>query len=414
MNDLDRTMRDGLTELRHLDLDEAGLDAAVERARRPTRRDRALRAAGAVAGGVVVAGVVAVLVILGASRGDGGDPRAGADGVWTAEDLLPWGDLYPFVDKVTETYGDEDYETTPRYRDLPPHPGILFPAGVTYRDAIRSMWRARNQGVTLPSGAQIVPPLPEGVVVVVRDDGRVAIDSAAPEGWEPRFGRLSTSAIGNAPPREAPPLLRCQVQLGDADVPPSCDGARLGESPTVRESSSGRWTPVAQPSAPDPIPQEQIDAVRISALDGPGLPERDIPQVIRDTARVNDAPPEFTSCRIDLTTVHLLLDTGSRRLYAATDGADRVWFFDARGNVVGSTCGRREIFVSRGAMTLSTGGADPLGRSLAGIVPDGFTTVTAGDVSVAVEDNGFVISGAPRGTRVVATGPAGTRGIGRL
>jgi hypothetical protein len=414
VNDLDRTMRDGLAGLRDLDLDEQCIDAAVERARRPSRGGRAVRAAGAVGGGAVLAGVVTVLLVLGVRGGDAGDPSAGADGVWTVEDLLPWGDLYPFVDKVTETYGDEDYETSPRYGDLPPHPGILFPVGVSYRDAIRSMWRARNEGLTLPSGAQIVPPLPTGVVVVVRDDGRVAIDSAAPEGWEPRFGRLSTGAIGNAPPREAPPLLRCQVQLGDADVPPSCDGARLGTSPTVREATGGGWTSVAQPSAPDPIPQEQIDAVRISVLEGPGLAEGAIPQVIRDTARANDAPPEFASCRLDLTTVRLLLDTGSRRLYAATDGADRVWLFDARGSTVGSTCGPRDIFVSRGAMTMSTGGADPLGRTLAGILPDGFTTVTAGDVSVPVEGNGFVISGAPRGTRVVATGPAGERDIGRL
>jgi hypothetical protein len=80
----------------------------------------------------------------------------------------------------------------PRVRDLPPRPGLLFPAGVSYRQAVTSDHLAREARKVLPPGATLTDPLPEGKVVGLRGDGRVVIDPAAPLGDDPDSGRVNT------------------------------------------------------------------------------------------------------------------------------------------------------------------------------------------------------------------------------
>ncbi|MGD9695757.1 MAG: hypothetical protein AB7V42_08865 [Thermoleophilia bacterium] len=412
MIDLDDLIREATEDDRAGGLPDERIAAAVARAGTRRRRRRVARIAGAAAAGTAVVAVgvtLSVLALTGPGPGTSGEGR-----VWTEADLLPWGDVYPFVNAVRERHGSETYELGPRYRDLPPHPAIRFPAGVSYSDAVRRMWRARNAGRAVPPGAEIVPPLPAGRVVLVAD-GRVTLDSAAPEGYDTLYGRVAGTAIGNAPPKGDLSLPRCQVLLGADDPVAPCPTA-VRHPPRIVERSTGDWVDV--PIAPTPVaPTEaELGPLTPSFAGAPPLPREEIPPfIVREADVDNTAPAEFRNCGLDLASVRLVASSAAGvRLYVA-DGVDRGhWVFvlvnGAPRSV--SACGDlRATFLTRGAH-LEYGGPPSHPHFIAGITADGYTSATVDGITVPIEHNAFVIDGAGRsGIVVTITGPAGTRRI---
>lgn len=151
--------------------------------------------------------------------------------------------------------GDAAYAQSPRMptmSELGARGSYVFPPGTTYRQAVTSLYMARQAGNALPAAATRGPALPAGKVVVIAGDGGLAVDAAAPIGYDvatgivqdPGYslpGSMSADEV-QARAREArahgwplprgatvivPPLPRCQVLLKGEDVsshPPCTPG----------------------------------------------------------------------------------------------------------------------------------------------------------------------------------------------
>lgn len=145
-------------------------------------------------------------------------------------------------------------EQLPRFAELPRRPALIFPAGIGYRTAVRQYYEARQRGMELPAGAALGEQLPPGKVLQRLADGRLALDPAAPLGYDLASGRVTEPTYtlpGHLTPQEldalfaearrngwvlprgaeliAGTLPRCQVVLEDAMPNPACGapGARI-------------------------------------------------------------------------------------------------------------------------------------------------------------------------------------------
>lgn len=198
-----------------------------------------------------------VMATSDSSSGAVGEPAAAAQQLPA---LLPHKDgLESFVlmertgsgeDQLTEeqtplgtmrTHGGGQMIALPVIRNLPARPAIRFPAGVSYAQALRDLYVARQRGKELPPGAVLDTPLPAGTAVLI-DDGAISVDSAAPFGYEPTDGRITSPTYsmpgsldhheldrqfqeaydaGEVLPKSATinadPLPRCQVAYGRDD-----------------------------------------------------------------------------------------------------------------------------------------------------------------------------------------------------
>jgi hypothetical protein len=363
----------------------AALDAAPWAAdappRRPWRRARPL----------LLAAAIAVAVAGGALAATG----------WSVHDLPPFGDggRDAFVLPATDVLpGGYERTRPPRYADLPERPSLRFPAGATYTEALTAYGAARAAGRVLPPGAVLDDPLPAGKVVLVRDDGRVAIDPAAPFGWSPTTGLVVT--LPGQFDGHPIAIARCQLLIGlDDPGSPACDAP--GARAYVREGVAGRWIP-------SPNEEEVADilppgSTQLSLLDDPDVPAVPLHELELGHLRApGAATPRPTRAR-------LALDAGGVRLIVISFDGDRLCFVAqvAREGASGS-CGPRSSFLSRGAQL--TGGrfmSGPL--RVSGLVGDGIDTVRTDDGrAVPVRNNVFTLSPADGVRNLTFSGPVGT------
>lgn len=138
---------------------------------------------------------------------------------------------------------------SPALDDAAARPSLLFPAGVTYGQALRLLVQSARQDGRMPSAATLADPLPPEVVVV-RPDGPgegLRLSLLAPFGWTPdtrvirpasyRFPsgvdiRQATTRLREIarpgtplPPDiavDVPRLEPCQIAIGTPDRRPSC------------------------------------------------------------------------------------------------------------------------------------------------------------------------------------------------
>lgn len=125
--------------------------------------------------------------------------------------------------------------------------GLAFPLGVSYQEALESLYRSVTLNGTLPTGSRLVRPLPNGKVIQVRSGSSgIVLDLRSPWGYHPVTGQITTptfampidltpaevesriqqaAANGDALPAEAfvvpPEIPDCQV-LVPAAPSPSC------------------------------------------------------------------------------------------------------------------------------------------------------------------------------------------------
>jgi hypothetical protein len=129
---------------------------------------------------LVVAGIGTILAVS-AATGGSGNPGS----------VAPHGRGFEAFSSWVSTVGPDGvtHHQPPHFDDLAVRASILFPAGTGYRAAMEALYAARQQGVDLPIGAEIAPPLSKGKVVVVQN-GRLMVDSAAPLGFDPNTGAV--------------------------------------------------------------------------------------------------------------------------------------------------------------------------------------------------------------------------------
>lgn len=318
---------------------------------------------------------------------------------WSVRDLPPFGsgDREAFVMPTTDVLpGGYPRTRPPRYADLPVRPSIVFPAGLDYTQALQAYAAARAHGATLPAGAVLDDPLPEGKAVQVRDDGRIALDPAAPLGWAPVSGLVKTLAVPFS--GGAIPIARCQLLIGSRDPDsPACDAP--GPRAYVREGVNGRWLPSPnEEELDDPLVPASTE---ISVVDHPSTPLITLPPQLLPTG---GDPGSRTRRPLQ---ARMALDEDGTRLLVATYAGGGLCFIAQSRAGASSTCGPRSTFLSRGA-TLNgfrSRGAVP---QLFGLVGDGITEVTADDGRrVAVTNNVFRISPSEGVSRLTFTGPVG-------
>ncbi|MGE0026754.1 MAG: hypothetical protein AB7O78_03150 [Thermoleophilia bacterium] len=316
---------------------------------------------------------------------------------WSIRDLPPFGqgDQAAFVLPTTDVLpGGYPRTRPPRYADLARRPSIVFPAGIGYTQALEAYAAARGKGEVLPQGAVLSDPLPFGKVVQVRDDGRVALDPAAPFGWSPVSGLVI--ALAGRYRGEPVAIPRCELLIGASDPDsPACDAP--GRRTYVREGVDGRWLP-----SPN---EEGLDNPLVSA--STALAVIDHPT----TPAVKLAPMTVPTPGGAVRTVplqgRLALEDDGQRLIVATYPGGGLCFIDESPQGAGRTCGPRSSFLSRGAMF--SGARFSSGpQHLSGLVGDGITEVTTDDGRrVRVTNNAFLISDSDGVQRLTFSGPVG-------
>jgi hypothetical protein len=320
---------------------------------------------------------------------------------WSVRDLPPFGhgDRDAFVLPATDVLpGGYERTRPPRYADLPPRPSLMFPAGVDYTGALTAYSAARAAGRVLPQGVVLGDPLPAGKVVLVREDGRVAIDPAAPFGWSATTGLVVTLPT----PFNGQPIAiaRCQLLLGlDDPDSPACDAP--GPRAYVREGVNGRWIP--SPNEEDVADTLPPGSTQLSVLNDPDIPT--VP--LKELHFLNPGPPGGPKLRPRK--ARLALDENGVRLIIVTFDKDRLCFLQKTAGLgAAATCGARSSFLSRGADL--TGGrymSGPL--RVSGLVGDGITTVRTDDGrTIPVRNNVFTLSPADTVRQLTFTGPVGS------
>jgi hypothetical protein len=329
-----------------------------------------------------------------------GAAAALAAGRWTIADLPPFGDgdQDAFVLPATDILpGGYERSRPPRYIDLPERPSLLFPPGVGYTQAIDRYAASRAHGKVLPAGAVLADPLPAGKVVLVRDDGRVVLDPAAPIGYSTATGLVNT--LGLPFGGVAVPIARCQLLLGiDDSRSPSCDQPGVRRI-YVREGVNGRWLP--SPNEEDIADRLVSASTELSVIDHPTTPrvrltKRDLP-----LSGLAGPPPNLAAARLALARPGL-------RLIVMPAGPDHVCFVAKSRLGAGASCGPRAVLASHGAII--TGGREMGGPyRLDGLVGDGIERVVANDgTAVRVVNNAFTMDHAEGLSRLTFSGPVGS------
>jgi hypothetical protein len=326
-----------------------------------------------------------------------------AAGGWGISDLPPFGDddRSAFVLPATDILpGGYERTRPPTYADLPARPSLLFPAGVGYTEALARYSAARQAGRILPEGVELTDPLPAGKVVMVRSDGRVALDPAAPFGYSATTGLVTTLS---APfDGRAIPIARCQLLIGaDDSASPACDQAGVRRA-YVTEGVNGRWVP--SPNEEGVFDRLTPASTELSVVDRPTTPRVVLPAHAfpfgPSGSRSGTGPPVVG---------RLALQTRDVRLIVAAVKPDQLCFIgEERGGGSSWHCGPRSTFLNRGAV-LGGGRFRNGPLRINGLVGDGVTQVRTNDGIVArVTHNVFTMLPGPATRVLTFTGPVGS------
>lgn len=322
---------------------------------------------------------------------------------WGISDLPPFGDddRSAFILPATDILpGGYERRRPPRYAELPERPSLLFAAGVGYTEALTQYAAAREAGRVLPDGVVLTDPLPAGKVVMVRADGRIVLDPAAPFGYSATTGLVTTRAVSFD--GRAEPLARCQLLLGaDDPASPPCDQPGVRRT-YVREGVGGRWVP--SPNEEGVFDRLVAASTELSVIDHPTTPRVLLPA---DAVRVVSGRPR--SGNGPTVVGRLALQTRDVRLIVVAVKPDQLCFIgEERGGGSGSTCGPRSTFLNRGAV-LGGGRFRNGPLRLNGLVGDGVTQVRTNDGIVArVTHNVFTMLPGPATRVLTFTGPVGS------
>lgn len=356
------------------------MESPLEGAARSERRRVRCGTSGAVA---LAALAVAAGALAAGQLGIGDLPPFGDDD--RAAFVLPRSELLP---------GGYARERPPRIDEVPPRPSLLFPRGVTYARAVASYFTARTRGQRLPPGVHLSTPLPAGKAVLV-EDGRVALDPAAPVGYEPGTGYVRTLERA---PLSAERIPRCQLLLGREDRRSSACPLEPGPIPYVREGVAGRW-----------IPSGLIDPTDFG---GAFAGSTELSVLERPRGRKDASPPSVSwvgplGLRQLPSQARLALARSRVRLWVLPASDDYLCFVLQEGvsERASGTCGPRGTLLRRGLVELATG-VRATGL-YAGLVGDGVARVTTGGVSVPVKNNVFLMRRSQVGRYLEMSGPVG-------
>ena len=328
-------------------------------------------------------------------------------GIWSVDDIpLPGGAGQEFSASIEEVVAERYIrERPPTYDELPARPAIAFPAGTTYWEAVGQLWEARHAGARIPDGVRVVDPLPDGKVVRVAENGSVTLDPAAPVGYDIATG-LVVAGFSGPPLGGARALDACQVIL------PGRAGPTCGEDRSwlVQEGRDGTWVPVI--GAAFALPMQIVGTTGLSVLERPGTPaDRLSADVLGPTPEENrrtllgERAPQGPMRPWDLDASRLAFERDGRGYYVVPAPDDTICLVvrDAAGS--GMTCNDRLVLVTAGAIpvTFDAGGR----RMFAGVVGDGFDTVSVPGASMPIVGNVAAIE-VPKGVDAVTmSGPAG-------
>lgn len=330
----------------------------------PRRRRRRLVLSLAIAGAVAAGGAATAAI------------------QWGPDDIPAQGDgQYAFSAKVVEQLPEGFRRVRPALIDeLPERPSLRFAPGVTYSEAIGSYLAARGRGEVVPAGAAIEPPLPRGISVAVARDGSVAIDPAAPLGWDPRRGLVAPAF---QPPVRSVTLPRCQVLLpDDAPAPARCDPAtRL-----YATEAGGAWS-IARAGGPSVDPPRLVGSTDLSILTRPAVAADRVPAELRvhferDRGRFGGRP-----YRLDFDAARAVEYRGvAIRVIPSTDGDYVCLTSSAAAGGMATSCNPRTVLITFGALPLITAGR------YTALVGDGYERVTVpGAGSYPIIDNVFSV-----------------------
>jgi len=318
---------------------------------------------------------------------------------WSLGDLPPFGDRAEdaFVLPSTDILpGGYERTRPPRYDELPERPALLFPRDVGYTEALTRYAAARARQRVLPVGVELTDPLPGGKIVMLRDDGRLVLDPAAPYGYAVTTGLVKTlpGSFGG----EALPIARCQLLIGaDDPASPACDAPGVTRS-YVREGVGGRWVPSpAEEELDDP---EVNASTQLSVLRDSRLPRTTLPEHVR--SMLGDRLPREPVVAVQAQ------KTSRVTLVVVTSGDHLCFVDDFGGGRSGAVCGPRSSFLSRGAV-LSTVRWGSAALNLNGLVGDGVTRArTDTGVAARVINNTFTMLPGDAARTVTFSGPVGT------
>lgn len=355
-----------------------------------SRRRRARRAGALILVGLLVVAGVAAAAIR-----------------WSADDIPAHGSgSYVFSAAVVDHLPQGYNRVRPaRIDELPVRPAMLFGRGVSYPEAVARYLAAREAGRTLPDGVELVDPLPNGISVRVRDDGRVMLDPAAPVGWDITSRLVATLFGGPRDGLRSLTLARCQVALA-SDDPAAPANCRVGpDAPLVRATGS-RWTPAGPIGVV--LPTRIVGSTDLSVLTRARTSADDLPPALERSLRQTYEPSDVQRFTLDFGDSRLAGVFGARRIYVipATDGDTVCLQVQAGGNGAG-TCNPRSVLVTFGAIPLI--GAN----TYSGLVGDGYDRVTVpGLGSFPIRDNVFSVPLPDRPVKAITlSGPLGRQRI---
>jgi len=369
------------------DPDGAARPIAEPRPVRRPRQARRLLAIGLV-GATVIAGVA-----YGAVRWTEDDLPAAGRG--PSAFVLPGTDILP---------GGAESRRPPLFAELPVRPAIAFPVGVSYRDAVVAYYEARQAGEVLPDGATLVDPLPAGKVVRVAG-GQVALDPAAPVGYDLGTGLVRRFPDASPSSIPAPVLPRCQVLLGMSDAAGAdCPGAPARVAQV--QEKEGAWRSagtIAVTAAPALLP------TTVSLLSRPITPADAVPEIWRDPV----AFPQFAQFGADLDGARLALERAGARFFVIPASDESVCIVSEGRIGSSTTCASLSNLAVDGAILITA--ANPDGTTThSALVADGWVSAETSDGrKIAVAGNFLSVTGPDGGLRITLVGAGRRRVITR-
>jgi hypothetical protein len=134
---------------------------------------------------LLVAGTAAAALAVG-----GGSPAE----VPTPERLASEGATQTVEDAVRRSLSITEEAPQKKLGEVPSPGALRFPAGVSYAEAVRSIFMAQLVPSSLPAG-RLVDPLPDGKVVRETADGAIEVDLGAPYGYHPGVNNVVQTAL---------------------------------------------------------------------------------------------------------------------------------------------------------------------------------------------------------------------------